>query len=68
MLQDPLFIAVIIGCVIVSLILARGISFMGRGGMDGAKKSNKMMQYRIGAQLIVVVLVVIYVALRKTGG
>ncbi|MBU2937376.1 MULTISPECIES: twin transmembrane helix small protein [Pacificibacter] len=68
MLQDPLFIAVIVGCVIVSLILARGISLMGRGGMDGAKKSNKMMQYRIGAQLIVVVLVVIYVALRKTGG
>jgi len=68
MLQGPLFIAVIIGCVIVSLILARGISLMGRGGMDGAKKSNKMMQYRIGAQLIVVVLVVIYVALRKTGG
>ncbi|MBU2866238.1 twin transmembrane helix small protein [Pacificibacter marinus] len=68
MLTDPLFIAVIVGCIIVSLILARGISLMGRGGMDGAKKSNKMMQYRIGAQLIVVVLVVIYVALRKTGG
>jgi hypothetical protein len=68
MLKDPLFIAVIVGCVIVSLILARGISLMGRGGLDGAKKSNKMMQYRIGAQLIVVVLVVIFVAIRKTGG
>lgn len=68
MLKDPLFIAVIVGCVIVSLILARGISLMGRGGPDGAKKSNKMMQYRILAQLVVVILVVAFVALRKTGG
>jgi hypothetical protein len=65
MQSDPLFIIVIIGCVVVSLILARGISFMGRGGTDGAKKSNKMMQYRILAQLVVVIFVVIFVALRK---
>lgn len=65
MQSDPLFIIVIVGCVVVSLILARGISLMGRGGTDGAKKSNKMMQYRILAQLVVVVFVVIFVALRK---
>lgn len=65
MQSDPLFIIVIVGCVVVSLILARGISFMGRGGPDGAKKSNKMMQYRILAQLVVVIFVVAFVALRK---
>jgi hypothetical protein len=68
MLNDPLFVVVIVGCVIVALILARGISLMGRGGLEGAKKSNKMMQYRILAQIIVVALVVIFVALRKSGG
>lgn len=68
MLKDPLLIAIFAGCVIVSLILARGISLMGRGGPEGAKKSNKMMQYRIIAQLGVVILVVIFVALRQTGG
>jgi hypothetical protein len=68
MLNDPLFVVVIVGCIIVALILARGISLMGRGGIDGAKKSNKMMQYRIIAQIIVVGFVVLFVTLRNSGG
>ncbi|RPE63247.1 hypoxia induced protein [Pacificibacter maritimus] len=68
MFSDPLFAIVIVGCIIVALILARGISLMGRGGMEGAKKSNRMMQYRIGAQVIVVALVVMFVAFRSNGG
>ncbi|AJE45342.1 twin transmembrane helix small protein [Celeribacter indicus] len=55
------------GCLIVLLILAFGIGQFGRGGAEGAKRSNKLMQARIAAQLGVVILVVIFVALRKSG-
>jgi hypothetical protein len=68
MLNDPLFLVAILGCAVVALILARGISLMGRGGMEGAKKSNRMMQYRIAAQIVVVALVVLFVTLRSNGG
>ncbi|WP_439103689.1 twin transmembrane helix small protein [Celeribacter marinus] len=61
--MSPFIYLIGIGCAIVVLILARGISHMGRGGIDGAKKSNKMMKWRIIAQLVVVIIVVIFVAL-----
>ena len=64
MLQDPLFILVAIACIAVVLILARGLSYFGRGGEDAAKKSNKMMQLRIVAQFVAVALVVLLIYLR----
>ncbi|WP_417250787.1 twin transmembrane helix small protein [Celeribacter sp.] len=60
--MSPFLTIIGIGCIVVVLILARGISLMGRGGVEGAKKSNTMMKWRIGAQFGVVVLVVLYVA------
>jgi hypothetical protein len=60
-------IAIACGC--VALILAFGIGQMGRGGVEGARRSNKLMQYRLLAQGITVVLVVVLVTLfKKTGG
>lgn len=59
---------VAIACAIVAVILALGLGQMGRGGIEGAKRSNKLMQYRILAQLATVILVVIIVALNKSGG
>lgn len=64
MLQDPLFILVVVACLVVLLILARGISHFGKGGAEAAKKSNKMMQLRIVAQFVAVILVVLFVWLR----
>ncbi|WP_417258213.1 HIG1 domain-containing protein [Celeribacter sp.] len=61
--MSPMIYVIGIGCLIVALILARGISLMGRGGVEGAKKSNQMMKWRIVAQLIVVIMVVVFVAL-----
>ncbi|MCA0042387.1 HIG1 domain-containing protein [Celeribacter litoreus] len=55
------------GCLVVLVILALGLSQFGRGGMEGAKRSNKLMQARILAQLGVVILVVILVAITKGG-
>ncbi|EKE67231.1 MULTISPECIES: twin transmembrane helix small protein [Roseobacteraceae] len=65
--SDPLLYIIGAACLVVLVILALGIGQFGRGGAEGAKKSNKLMQYRILAQLGAVILVVIYVALRKTG-
>ncbi len=61
--MSPMIYVIGIGCIIVVLILARGIAQMGRGGIEGAKKSNQMMKWRIIVQLVVVILVVIFVAL-----
>ena len=64
MFNDPLFIIVIIAMIAVVLILARGLSFFGKGGVEAAKQSNKMMSWRIYAQFAAVVLVVLFVWLR----
>jgi len=68
MLSDPFFLAIGAGCIVVALILATGIAQMGRGGVENAKRSNKFMQARIIAQLVVVLALVAYVTFRGTGG
>ncbi len=51
----------------VVVVLTIGIANFGKGGMEAAKKSNKMMRLRILFQFIAVVLIVIYVVLRGQG-
>jgi len=56
-------------CFAVVVILALGLGSFGKGGEEGSKRSNKMMQYRIIAQGLAVVLIVILVLVqRSTGG
>ncbi len=64
MFNDPLFIIVLIAMAAVVLILARGLSFFGKGGAEAAKQSNKMMRWRIYAQFAAVVLVILFVWIR----
>ncbi len=66
MLNDPLFWIVAIACLVVVGILIRGISTFGAGG--DPKKSNKLMQYRIAAQFVAVVLIVGFVYIRRQMG
>lgn len=61
--MSPFFILVGLGCLVVVAILALGIGQMGRGGLEGAKRSNNLMKWRIIAQFVVVILVVILVSL-----
>jgi len=65
MLKDPLFILVAIAMLVVVVILARGIGGIGKGGEAGAKKQNKLMQYRILAQGVAVVLILLFIYLRR---
>ncbi|THH35026.1 twin transmembrane helix small protein [Aliishimia ponticola] len=67
MTQDILFYVILAVCFGVVVILALGLGSFAKGGKDSAKFSNKMMRYRIIAQAVAVLLIVILVALRGTG-
>ncbi len=67
MLQDPLFLMVAAAMLAVVAILVLGISHFGKGDLESAKKSNKMMQYRIGAQALAVVLILLFLWMRSGG-
>ena len=66
MADDPFFYVILIACVAVAGILAWGVSVFGSGG--DSKKSNKLMQVRIAAQFVAVVLIVGFAYLRSRGG
>ena len=68
MFSDPLAIVVLIACLGVAVILARGIAASGKGGIDSAKQANKFMRYRIYAQAGAVVVILIVVTIRQMGG
>jgi hypothetical protein len=62
--QDPLLILVGIACLIVVGVLMTGVGGFARGGEFNRKHGNRLMRYRIYAQAVAVVLILIYVALR----
>ncbi|SPJ24932.1 twin transmembrane helix small protein [Palleronia abyssalis] len=68
MFTDPLFLLVLIACIAVAVILILGISTFGRGGSDNAKKSNKYMRWRIYAQALAIVVILVFVFFRRMGG
>lgn len=65
MADDPFFYVILASCVVVLGILAWGLSTFQAGG-DG-KKSNKIMQLRIAAQFVAVVLIVGFAYFRSQG-
>ncbi len=64
MFADPLFLLVVIAVLIVAGILLFGIGTFGKGGDFNRKHANRIMRWRIGAQFVAVVLILIYVAFR----
>ncbi|WOI56666.1 twin transmembrane helix small protein [Palleronia sp. LCG004] len=68
MTSDPLFLLVVVAVLAVLAILILGISSFGRGGEDNAKTSNKYMRWRIYAQALAVVVILIFVYFRRMGG
>ncbi|MBK0327716.1 twin transmembrane helix small protein [Rhodobacteraceae bacterium F11138] len=65
---DPIFLLIILAMAAVVVVLVIGIGGFGKGGAFNRKYGNKMMRLRILAQFIAVVLIVIYVWLRNSGG
>ncbi|WP_338549120.1 twin transmembrane helix small protein [Roseovarius phycicola] len=68
MLKDPLFILAALACGVVAVILIKGISTFGKEGVENAKRANKFMQYRIIAQFVAVLLILLFVYVRRQAG
>ena len=64
MFKDPLFLIATIGCFIVLAVLMVGIGGFARGGDFNRKHANRLMRWRIIAQAVAIVLVVLFVWLR----
>lgn len=67
MLQDPLFFVVAFSMIVVLAILLFGIGTFGRGGEFNRKHANRIMRYRLAAQFVAVILIVLFVMLRSGG-
>lgn len=67
MREDPLFYVVVVACLGVLGILMLGIGGFARGGEFNRKHGNRIMRWRIGAQLGAVVIILIFVWLRRQG-
>lgn len=68
MLQDPLFIIVAIATLAVLAILMVGIGGFAKGGEFNRKHANRIMRYRIIAQAVAIVLILVFVFFRRMGG
>ncbi len=65
MADDPFFYVILAACLVVAGVLAWGVTLFGNGG--DSKKSNKIMQLRIGAQFVAVILIVGFAYMRSQG-
>ena len=68
MRDDPLFFVVAISCLAVAAILIFGVFTFGKGGEFNRKHANRIMRWRIGAQFIAVILILLFVYIRRQGG
>ena len=68
MLSDPLFVIAAIAVIAVLAILMVGIGGFARGGDFNRKHANRIMRYRIAAQLIAVLLILVFVIFSSMGG
>jgi len=57
-------------CLVTLVVLAYGIGGFGsksREGVDGARRSNRLMRYRIVAQFVAVILIMLTVWVTRGG-
>lgn len=67
MTSDPLFFVVALAMLLVAGILLFGIGGFARGGAFNRKHANRIMRYRIYAQAVAVVLILLFVLIRRGG-
>jgi hypothetical protein len=67
MAGDPLFILVVLSMAAVAVILMIGIGGFGRGGEFNRKYANKLMQLRIAAQFVAVIIILAFVYFTSEG-
>jgi hypothetical protein len=64
MAKDPLFIVIAVVMLAVVAILLFGIGTFAKGGEFNKKYANRAMRWRIGAQFIAVILILLFVWVR----
>ncbi len=67
MKDDPLFYVVAAACLAVVVILMVGIGGFAKGGDFNRKHANRLMRWRIIAQFIAVILILLFVWFRRGG-
>jgi len=65
---DIFFMLAIVACLAFIGVLALGLGGFAGGGAFNKKNSNKLMRYRIAAQFVAVIFIVIFVYFRNQGG
>jgi hypothetical protein len=68
MANDPLFWVAAIAVLAVLVILMFGIGAFAKGGEFNRKHANKIMRWRIGAQFVAVLIILLFVWLKSSGG
>ncbi|MBC7132562.1 MAG: twin transmembrane helix small protein [Roseovarius sp.] len=68
MLSDPFFLLVAAACLVTALILIRGVLTFGREGIENARRANRLMWWRIIAQFVAVLMILLFVLMRRQGG
>ena len=63
----PLFILVVLSMAAVAVIWMIGIGGFGRGGEFNRKYANKLMQLRIAAQFVAVIIILAFVYFTSGG-
>ncbi|SFS20496.1 twin transmembrane helix small protein [Yoonia litorea] len=64
MTDDPLFWVMVVAVGAVAVILLMGVGTFGKGGEFNKKHANRLMRWRIGAQFVAVLLILLFVYLR----
>ena len=67
MLDDPLLVIVAIAVLVVLGILLTGVGGFAKGGEFNKKHANRLMRWRIYAQAVAIALILIYVAVGRSG-
>ncbi len=64
MFQDPLFLLAAAAILLTLFVLITGLASFARGGEFNRKHGNRLMRYRIAAQLLAVVLILLFMFVR----
>ena len=67
MLNDPLFYVVAASVLLVLVILMIGIGGFAKGGDFNRKHANRIMRYRVAAQAVAVLIILLFIYLRSGG-
>lgn len=65
MFSDPLFLIAVAAVVAVLVILLIGLGSFARGGDFDRRNANRLMRWRVGAQAVAVILILILAYVRR---